>query len=222
MNFINDHKDKKFSYVPIPSDRMTTHQKFDWICFESKIPYLVLDIQGPWKEMYAEALALDHKFVTHRSDGNKWSSLCIHGSSSDQTQEANAYTDSAAYHWTDVSTECPITTDYFKNSFPYESYGRLRFMKLAAGGTIPPHSDGATNILHAINISLNNPTNCDFVVEDCGRLPFTDDGTVIAFNNSRVHAVTNASETDRYHIIVHGTWNKSYTETVVTNYERLL
>ena len=228
--FFQQNQDKSYQFCPIPKNLNKTRQQGRWIIFESRIPYLPLDIAGPWKEMYAEALALDSEFVTHRSDGAGWSSLCIHGLSAQQTESPDRYPEYAGltdqeipYRWTEIADRCPVTANYFKTQFPYERYARLRYMKLAPGGTIPPHADGASDKpITAINIALNNPLGCVMVQKDTGVVPFEDSGGAILFNNTRVHAVRNASSVDRYHIIVHGQWSEDYYDLVVRSYNKLL
>ena len=228
-NFFEKHRNSKFIFPKIPDKLTTIAKQANWILIESKIPYLPLDIAGPWKEMYNEALQLDSEFVTHRSDAMGWSSLTIHGLSATKTMSPDAYPEYADipekelnYTWTEIQDRCPVTVSYFRDIFGWPSYGRIRFMKLEPGGYIPPHTDGQSHALVAVNISLNNPENCEMIVEDVGVIPFKDSGGALAFNNCRKHSVKNASDISRYHIIVHGTWGSTYSELVVRSYKKLL
>jgi len=229
-DFFNQNQNKTYKFSKIPADLTESWQQAQWIMTVSQIPYLPLDISGPWKEMYQEALALDSEFQTHRSDGDGWSSLCIHGLSAKQTESPDQYTEYAnlpdndlPYTWTEIIDRCPVTAEYFKNNFPFDKYARLRYMKLAVGGEIPPHVDGKrTNPLNAINIALNNPSGCQMVQEDSGTVPFSDLGGAILFNNTWTHAVRNTGPIDRYHIIVHGMWNREFNNIVVQSYKKLL
>lgn len=174
---------------------------------QSRLPWLkVQGITVPYKEMLLEAKNLRHRFINHRfNNGTGWYSLCIHGISSEQTDSASNYgytDDTAPYQWTDISSLCPITTDFFKNNFHYDSYLRIRFMLLEPGGYIEPHHDSSDYRLGAINISLNNPKNCR-LVNELGTVPHSN-GSIILFNTSYQHAALNDSDEDRYHIIVHG------------------
>lgn len=231
QEFFEQNQDKTYNFPLIPQHLTETWQQAQWILNESRIPYLPLDIDGPWKEMYKEALALDSEYVTHRSDGDGWSSLCIHGLSAKQTESPDRYPEYAnlseeeqPYKWTEITDRCPVTTEYFKTKFPFEKYARLRFMKLAVGGEIPPHVDGPpTKPLNAINISLNMPTGCAMVQLDGGTVPFKDEGGAVLFNNTWVHAVRNTGPEHRYHIIVHGMWrNPDFHNLVVRSYKKLL
>jgi len=77
-------------------------------------------------------------------------------------------------------------------------------MKLSAGGYILPHSDSPDLGLRAVNISLNNPENCEFVFQGQGLVPLTDAGSVLMIANGYTHSVWNRSSEPRYHLIVHG------------------
>ena len=225
MNFFDQHRNSQFQFPPIPAEFRDPYSQSNWIIFESGIPYLPLAIDGPWRTMYAEALALGNEFVTHRSDGAGWSSLCVHGLSAKQTLSHDEYgltTEQADFKWTEIEDRCSVTVDYFKQQFPFSSYQRIRYMRLAPGGLIPPHSDGPGNRMVAVNIALNNPLGCEMVMEDVGIVPFKDSGGALSFNNTRNHAVQNLSDTDRYHIIVHGVWDHRYSRLLVKSYQELL
>lgn len=229
MNFFDQHRNSQFQFPPVPAEFQDMHSQANWIIFKSGIPYLPLTIEGPWQEMYAEALALDNEFVTHRSDGEGWSSLSIHGLSAKQTlshdeypEYANTCIDQAPYAWTEIQDRCPVTVNFFKKQFPFTRYYRVRYMRLAPGGTIPPHSDGPGNRMLAVNFALNQPAGCEMVMENVGVVPFKDTGGAIAFNNTRNHAVQNLSLTPRYHIIAHGLWDHRYSRLLVNSYHQLL
>ena len=189
--------------------------------FEHKTtPYLPLLIDGPWKEMLEEAKSVDHMFVPHRDDYSVgWASLCIHGYGATKTDSDQTYPEHAGqeHSWTEVADLCPITAEYFKNEFPYGCYQRLRYMRLSPGGYITPHNDADDWSLCAVNISLNNPKDCNMVMEGVGVVPFKDSGGAMAFNTSYNHCVWNRSNETRYHIIVHGGEANEYWNNVVPN-----
>jgi hypothetical protein len=216
-----------YKYPTIPPNT----DEFSWIVGASKTPYLKLSIEGPWAQILAEIKRLDHLFVPHRDDSQTqgWSSLCLHGLGFDKTDTPYMYPEfrnipdnELPWDWTEISEQCPITTDYFKNKFPYNKYFRLRFMKLDAGGFINPHTDGTSFNMGAVNISLNNPVGCEMVLRDVGVVPFEDTGSVFAFNNSYDHLVWNQSQEARYHMIVHGQWNYNWSQIVVDSYNHQL
>jgi Aspartyl/Asparaginyl beta-hydroxylase len=216
LNFFtnNRYKSPNWWYNPDPNA--------DWIMNCGRIPYLSLQLMAhiPYTEMLAEARTLDHRYVEHRdADSSGWSSLCIHGISSQHTDHYQVYpeyrhltNEEVPYAWTDISDACPVTCDFFQNIFPYDVYHRVRFMRLAPGGYILPHSDSPDLGLRAINMSLNNPAGCDFVFEGNGIVPFSDSGSVIMIANGFRHAVHNQSDDYRYHIIVHGYATTKYDE----------
>jgi hypothetical protein len=197
------------------------------VVVESKLPWLSLTFPFdiPYTDMFQEAKALRKAFIPHRTLTSRgWMSLCIHGISSVHTEFHDQYKlfiERPPYTWTDISKFCPVTTEFFKNVFDYTEYDRIRFMLLEPGGYILPHIDNDLNKLTALNISLNNPENCEFVMANYGIVSFKD-GTVnmLAINNE--HAVWNNSNQDRFHIIVHGSRNMNghWNRTILNSYEK--
>jgi len=204
---------------------------FDWVVNESKLPWLELDIEFPYAEMHEEAKAVKHLFVKHRDqDGSGgyrhqgWRSLCIHGIDSDKTNHYGQYgytsNEETPYRWTEIAEKCPITSKFFKETFPYREYFRLRFMLLEPGGFITPHVDTDVNKLSPINIALNHPKGCLMKMSGHkGYVPFSA-GKAILLDVGNEHAYINKSEEDRYHIIVHGIKTKEYEKLVVRSYEK--
>ena len=204
---------------------------YDWVIHKSKLPWLKLDIDIPHQEMLAEASKLKDMFVGHRTaDGGGgyshkgWRSLCIHGLSATKTNHFVNYgfksNDEAPYKWTEISELCPVTTDFFKNKFPYSRYHRLRFMLLDPDGYITPHKDMDINRLSPINIALSHPEGCKMKMKGHkGYLPFAP-GKSLLLDVGNTHAVYNNSDEDRYHIIVHGKITKEFKELVERSYAK--
>ena len=123
-----------------------------------------------WEKMLKEAKSLSDQYVTHRAkESDGWQSLCIHGLSSVHTDHHSRYgfpdRNNAPYKWTDISNFCPTITRFFKKSFGYNLYDRIRIMKLRPGGYIDLHQDVFDldeARLGPINIALNNPEDCKF------------------------------------------------------------
>lgn len=187
----------------------------------SALPWLPLRLPFglPYAAMLDEARNLQECFVPHRSlkEANVgWSSLCLHGLSSVHTGPHTRYgfEQDAPYGWTDICKFCPVTYAFFRDTFGYQRYYRVRFMRLSPDGYILPHTDSTIDRLDAVNIALNNPPACDFVMADCGVVPFTD-GTAMMLSLSRQHAVWNRSAEDRYHIIVHGVRDPSVWDPII-------
>jgi hypothetical protein len=204
---------------------------FDWIVNESNLPWLKLDIEFNHETMLKEAIALKDRFVKHRDqDGvggyrhKGWRSLAIHGISAEKTNhyEQYGYTSNkeTPYRWTDVSGLCPNTVSFFKETFPYKAYFRVRFMLLEPGGYITPHKDSYTNKLSPINMALNHPKECKMKMKGHeGFVPFKP-GTAMMLDVGNEHAYVNESDEDRYHIIVHGIKTKDFENLVVRSYEK--
>ena len=205
---------------------------FKWILEESKLPWLKLTIDLPFKDMLNEAKRLKKYFVKHRAEDQihgyrhkGWSSLCIHGIRANFTNQYTTYgfdsNEQTPYKWTDVSTACPITTDFLKNSYPCDNYYRVRFMLLEPGGYIAPHTDTLKHKLSPVNIALNHPKGCIMKMAGHGTVPFKD-GEAYILDVGNTHAYYNKSNEDRYHIIVHGNYksNNKWKELIENSYKK--
>lgn len=192
------------------------------------IAFLPIDWETPqdWEGMYQEAKKLAKHYVPHRNHESHqgWSSLCIHGVTSVHTESPHTYgytNDTCPWRWTDVADVCPLITNFFKTAFDYQTYFRIRIMKLAPGGYVIPHKDSLTldeKHIGPINIALNNPEGCKFYMDDIGYLPWQQ-GRAIKLNLYNVHAVYNDSNEDRYHLIVHGRMGASWPDRIYNNYK---
>lgn len=160
--------------LPAPRARKSLYTT-EAIKSRSGLPWLPVRIEVPHEDMLAEARALKRAFVAHRSDHDQsrgWRSICIHGLSSAHTAsfQAYGYTDErdVPYDWTDICKFATRTHAFFRDTFGYRSYRRVRFMLLEPGGYVMPHVDFPDDRLVALNIALNNPEGCDFVMEGEG------------------------------------------------------
>ena len=79
-------------------------------------------------------------------------------------------------------------------------------MKLAPGGYVMPHRDGLGRAFGPLNIAINNPPGCRFVMEEAGVIPF-EPGVGMVLDVARTHAVINQGDETRYHVIVHGEYS---------------
>ena len=227
--FLDQYNDKHtFELLPLPDGDV--HFQADWILKHSQTPWLeILGIDAPYAEMYNEARALRDMFVFHRGEEagmQGWRSLAVHGISATLTNVPQTYgldPEQVKYDWTEIQDRCPVTVKFFKEVFPYNQYQRLRYMLVESGGYIAPHCDNTTNMPGAaVNISLNNPNNCRLTSVH-GTVPFRNSGSVFLFNNHYRHAVHNNSDTDRFHMIVHGQWrNPEWNQLVVNSYKEAL
>lgn len=227
--FFQNNISLKYQYPAFP-DGMSESNKFDWILHNSKIPYLPVELDGPWADILREAQQLEYMFVEHRGgDSQGWSSLCLHGLGATKTDATFTYPEykdipdeQLPFKWTEIAELCPVATEFFKHKFPYERYERLRFMRLAPGGYIKAHTDSNKFSPTAVNISLNNPVGCAMVQEGIGAVPFSSTGGAMMFNTSYRHSVWNQSNEPRYHMIVHGRWNHRWSNAIVQSYKNQL
>jgi len=178
------------------------------------------DPNWPWAPVFldidqdtvqAELEKLKFFFVPHRekdkinSYGHEgWSAVTLHGLDYNKTEnyEQYGYTEEPKYRWTEVCEYAPYIVSLIK-SLPYDNFARVRIMKLAPGGYIMPHTDGAGRIFGPLNIALTHPEGCKFVFEKYGEVPFKP-GRGFILDLGIKHCVVNQSNEDRYHIIVHG------------------
>ena len=187
----------------------------EWLVMESNFPWFrlsALDNQS-WSQMYQEAKALTPYFHSHRDTvGEGWHSLTVHGLEED-TQTLDSYIPQYGsrqkvlenLHYTWVAEQCPTVKHFLDNVWPAEFLNRVRFMYLEPGGYILPHQDRASDQkrLSVCNISLNNPADCEFVMEGWGTVPFEDSGSAYLMDISNVHSVWNTSNEPRIHMIIH-------------------
>ena len=170
---------------------------------------LELALDFPYESMLAEARALADRFVEHRSSESRgWDSLTLYGLSETQTGSWEEYGyasgQAAKQHmgWTAIADCCPVTVKYFQKTFPSNSYGRVRFMRVRSGGWIGPHTDTNTPLIDNVNLVLNNPRGCvwhwDDIDQDFDMVP----GKAYGMNISYSHSIHNHSSEDRYHMIV--------------------
>jgi quercetin dioxygenase-like cupin family protein len=75
-------------------------------------------------------------------------------------------------------------------------------MLLEAGGSLGFHTDNSYPIFANVNIALNNPKGCKWLWKDGESLEFNP-GDIYTINTSIEHSVTNESDEDRYHMIIH-------------------
>lgn len=210
---------RKVPKTPIYPDLTKDIERYDWLCHRSEVPYWEVPLPGlPYEKMFAEAIALKSLFVDHRANDPSqmgarhqgWSSLTVHGISSQHTMNWDSYPEYKAlgkeelvpYKWTEIAERIPETVRYLNEIFPHQKYTRVRFMLLRPGGYILPHRDRDHRLLFPINIALNNPSRCEFVMEDNGKVPF-EPGKGFMLDLSHRHSVWNRSQEDRIHLIVH-------------------
>jgi hypothetical protein len=176
--------------------------------FISESKYLDLDITFPHEKMLEEAKSLRDKFVQHRDGAsNGWYGLVLHGLDEHKTGPWKQYgiTDpnkaKDMMHWTLASDLAPITKDYFINHFPCNSYSRVRFMLLEAGGYINYHNDSKGPIIDNISFVLSSPEGFEWKWQDGSPDMKMIPGHAYAMNIHYHHGLWNNSKEDRYFVI---------------------
>jgi hypothetical protein len=186
---------------------------------DGECAYYPIKFNFDTKLLLEECISVDHLFFNHRSQDKKsgyghsgWQSLTLHGIDKHKTEHYTKYgfnsLDEANYQWTDVCELVP-NLHKFLSSLPYKIFDRVRIMRLAPGGYIMPHNDGPGRIFSPLNIAINNPENCHFVFKNKGIVPF-EAGTGMVIDVAREHIVFNNSNEPRYHIIVHGHYDRDF------------
>lgn len=203
-----------------------TRQYAHWIEQSSNCPSLRLDMPVPHDEMTREAFALLDEFVKHRGEQHPgWKSLVIHGydkhTTDDWKSDAYSFKEKPNYTWTEIADKCPVTVNWLKNTWSFNSFDRVRFMLLEPGGYIKPHADYETRKLAAYNVAVNNPNGVEFVMEDAGLIPWQP-GDARAIDIGRRHMVRHMGTEPRIHMIIHGAPSLKHYQTVCRSYDLLL
>ena len=194
------------------------------------VPWVTVpDISVPWQDIHKEAIALLEAecFTVHRAVGSGgWLSACIHGMSSVHTNCPEDYglPDSAEDElsdWTDIAKFCPKTKQWMQDEMLYNKFTRVRFMAVLPGGWIMPNKDTDKLAgLGATNVAINNPTDCNLVIEEYGKLPY-ENGLVVKINTGHNHAVWNRSDEPRIHMIFDGGPSDQFKNKVNENYAKM-
>lgn len=172
-----------------------------WICHQSGLPWLKLDIPVPYADILAEWQGVSDQAVDHRAGDyahQGWQSLVLYGASPTATMD-----DTGPHSWTSVAEQCPKTIRWINDNFIIDTNtGRIRFMLLKAGGHISLHRDREDKRLNEINVAISNPKENIFRFIDYGTVPF-ENGSAYMLDLSNKHIVANQSDKDRLHIILH-------------------
>jgi len=198
---------------------------FDWIQNESGLPWLKLNIQVPYKQILEEIEKVNGLLVNHRGEYEEhagWKSFCICGKSFDATKEDEFYNDDRPYIWTpEAKAYMPNTVKYFSDCWPANTFFRVRIMLLEPHGYISIHKDTEISQLYPVNIAITQPTDCLFVMEKHGVIPFSP-GDAYWLDISNNHALVNNSDQPRWHIIVHQKIDNNEFESMVVNSYHML
>jgi len=202
--------------IPAP----TSLDRSDW-------PWFPITFSADFKKMHKECIDNDHMFVGHRQKDRQysynhegWAAITLHGINPTATENYEQYgyktVEEANYHWTDACEYFPTCTEFLK-SLGYQTYERVRIMKLHASGYIMPHNDGVGRMFGPLNIAINNPDNCEFYFRKWGHVPFKQGhGFMLDIGNE--HMVWNQSDEHRYHFIVHGSGEERLLQQAIESF----
>lgn len=218
-------RDLKTADIPV----LNAENDINNIMDNTKLPWIEVPIDVPWKEVFDEAnnLLYTSCYTLHRPNSSGWLSLCIYGMSSVHTNVPEDYglPDEAEYElsdWTDISKFCPRTKEWMQDTMLYERFSRVRFMAVLPGGWLGPHNDRPSITgVGATNVAINNPDGNALVMEDWGTMPYTP-GSVFKINTGYRHAVWNRSEEPRIHMIFDGDPTDEFKNKVNEGYARML
>lgn len=230
-DFCNKFRDSRPSFSAIED------KQAKWIYEESDIPWIHLDIEIPFEEMFKEAQVwvedmipqnypalfdkdrkdLKSKEGTIDQDAEQvgWNTICIHGLGKHKFDRCSAYgyehEDEVPYDWTEVGQASPVTKKFLE-SLPYEKLYRARFTALMPGGYAAPHIGRKENAdySHKMNFSLNHPEGFEFILKDAGKMPWKVGQGYLINASEYYHCVLNNSSEVRIHLITMGKpdWKK--------------
>jgi hypothetical protein len=176
---------------------------------QTTVPYVRLNIEVPKEAMLEEARELwsAGKFFPYRSvreDHRGWFSLCLFGYS-DREVFSLAYKNQPDLRsgWTPSGTLCPVIQDFCQRLDLFEQFDHVRLMALVPGGTIRMHRDYPVPKLADVNISLNTPPGCSFLLDPPGILPYQS-GDAFLLNLNYEHCLTNYGAEVRFHLLPSG------------------
>jgi len=184
-------------------------------------PYIRIPLNFDYKACLAEALSLLQYFrpncgdlLSDKSRSAQWKALALRAIAGDpgrtNFERSNHL---SSFRMTYYADRCPKTLEFLKNITQLEKCQRIRFMLLEPGARIYPHSDAHhLNVYPSLNIALNMPAGCEFVIE-CNPdgswnphtkvLPFMP-GDLMILNIAKFHFLHNNSDLNRIHIIFTG------------------
>ena len=234
LEFYNLNKDCIYTPPCLPGN-LSTLDAAKWIMNNPDFAWLELDLPVP----DVEYKLAESYYVPHREgESLGWDSCCIHGIETWATQNWPEYVDmesDSIYKWTELASLATNASNFWKQ-FPSDKFKRVRFMRVAPGGYIAPHSDAPgrgyipgepvdydpLELGCPVNVAIVHPENCHMVLEKFGIVPFKPN-KVFLVNIRHTHAVLNFSKEERIHMIgfcVFGNQKQEFAELLVRSYER--
>jgi hypothetical protein len=208
----------KFTQQPIHEPNATV----DWVLNHSKLGYLPLDIEIPWQVISEEAQGVVAHMIAHPQpdyDSTGWMNF---GLFTRGEQDMGDYGREQIDHgdrWLDQAQQLmPRTVEYFQTQWPHKQFYKIRLLGLAAHGVIGLHSDDCYG-LQNINIAIDHPDGCDFLLENSGIIPFTN-GKAFLVDVGRRHAVVNNSNQLRIHLVIYQENDDAFGDLVLQSYNK--
>lgn len=185
------------------------------------VPYIDLGLDFDHPACLAEATALLGEFAPYQSDPRygiqHWRGLALRALDGDPAKAAVAVSHDGnqeqRYATTPVAARCPHTMALLQDVLDWEACRAVAFLSLAPRSRIAPHVDDPQyEVMRSVNIALNMPEGCEFVIEtepDGGAGPFTrtipfSPGVGRIVNVARYHYVANDADVPRIHIVARG------------------
>lgn len=107
-------------------------------------------------------------------------------------------------HWVEFEALLQPVLELLQTHYRYAQpvVRKAMFAKLKAGGEIPEHTDAAValRMVHRVHVPIITNDHVHFYIDQVDHK--FGEGEVIELDNTRYHAVKNASAVDRIHLIV--------------------
>ena len=185
------------------------------------VPYIDLGLAFDHAACLAEATALLGEFVPYQSDPRygirHWNGLALRALDGDQTKAAVAPSPGAHpephYATTPAAERCPQIMALLREVLDWEQCRAVALLALSPRSRIATHVDDPQHeVLRSLNVALNMPAGCEFVIdaEPDGRAgPFTRTipfrpGVGMVVNVARQHYLVNDSDEVRIHVVARG------------------
>ena len=186
------------------------------------VPYVDLGVTFDHARCLAEAMALRERFVPYQSDPRygvtHWRGLALNALGGDPTRVAVANIGPGErFAKTPVTALCPTLMALLDGMLDWGRAHSVALLMLDPRSAIAPHKDDPQfEVMRSLNIALNMPDGCEFVIDTeldgrdgpfTRRIPFRA-GSVMMVNVARDHYVVNRSDVPRVHVVARGplTW----------------
>ena len=208
----------KFTQQPTHKPNTTA----DWVLNHSGLGYLPLDIEIPWQVISEEAQGVVAHMIAHPQpdhDSTGWMNFGLFARGKQDMGDYGLEQMDHSDRWLDQAQQLmPRTVEYLQTQWPHKQFYKIRLLGLGPHGVIGLHSDDC-NGLHNINIAIDHPDSCNFVLENSGVIPF-ENGRAFLVNVGRRHAVINNSNQLRIHLVIYQDNDDAFGELVLRSYNK--